>query len=449
MLGAGRAGAQLPSMTAARLQAMTFLDAMMDANAQGGVLRLPQSHADQVGLYATGFTYDAAVAILAYLVDDRPESQDRAARLGEAICYAQQHDPQHSDGRLRQAYNVGPYTRNGVEQPDGFVRDDGTVNIGGAFGFTGSGVGEHAWAGLALCALHRRTGDGRFLGTAQRLGDWIVNTCSSAGPLGGFTEGVARDGGVRAEVATAHNADLIAFFSRLADVSGDQFWLAHRDTATRFVERMWNPPRQIFFPGTTDGATVDRDPTRLDAQTHPWLALANLDHVGCLDVVARELGVTDTPDAPNSTLTGTQQVTGVTVSTASRTVDPNIPIEPGLPLPDLSAVWLEGTAQYAAALRHSPAGALATAMRMRALTEVQATLGAGQTVAGQPIPDGAGLLGASSPLHVGYLEAGYYPAKHVAATAWYALAVAGVNPLADLPGQGRAAGPTNRRSRRH
>lgn len=428
VLDAGRATATTSPMDARR-RAMTFLDLMMDAHGDSGPVNLPQSYSDQVGLFTTGYTYDAALAILAYLADDRPESEDRAARLGEALCYAQQHDPQYSDGRLRQAYTVGPYTKAGVEQPDGLVRDNGTVNIGGAFGFTASGTGELAWAGLALCALHRRTGDGRMIDGAIRLGYWILDKCRPRGPLAGFTAGVDRVGSARVAVMTAHNADLVALFGQLAAVTGDRSWAVHRDTAAAFVVSMWNPPRQIFFLGATDGQTVDRTPMLLEAQTHSWLALGNQSHVGSLDTARRQLTVTDTANAPNSALTGGQSVTGLTLSTASRTADPAEPIEPGLPRPDPAAVWLEGTAQFMAALRHSPAGALATTTQWNTLAAAQDHLGAGQTVADQPIPVSAGLIAASSPLHVGYFRSGYYPAKHVAATAWLALAAAGDNPL--------------------
>lgn len=44
-----------------------------------------------------------------------------------------------------------------------------------------------------------------------------------------------------------------------------------------------------------------------------------------------------------------------------------------------------------------------------------------------------GLAAASSPVHVGYLDSGYYPVKHVAATAWLALALARTNPLSAGP----------------
>ncbi|MCA2211764.1 hypothetical protein [Jidongwangia harbinensis] len=421
-----------PALLRARRRAMRFLDLTLDAHAASGALRLPQSYADELGLYTTAFTYDAALAALAYLVDDRPESLDRAALIGESLHYAQQHDPRYDDGRLRQAYHAGPYTRNGAVQPDGFVRDDGTVNIGGAFGFVGSGAGEHAWAGIAWCALHQRTGDSRFLASAVAAGRWLAGTCRSTRSLGGFADGFDRDGVRLRRVSTTRNADLAAFFAHLALVTGDQRWLAHRDHATALVRRMWNAPRQAFWHGSADGRVIDRGPLVLEAQTHSWLALRDGDHSGCLDTAGRRLTVTDTPTAPNSSLRS-GSVTGLTVSTESLTADPDTPIEPGVPAPDPRAVWLEGTAQHAAALAHSPAGALAVDTAQRALARAQSQLSTAAHVADTPVPAGHGLPAASSPVHVGYLPSGYYPAKHVAATAWLVLALTRTNPLGPDP----------------
>ena len=432
VMGGRAVAARLPAPV--RTGGMTFLDLTMDAHAAAGALRLPQSYADEVGLYTTAFSYDAALAILAYLADDRPGSLDRAHRLGESLAYVAQHDPEHGDGRVRQAYTVGPYTRGGVEQPYGLVRPDGTANIGGAFGFTASGTGESAWVGLALCELHRRTGDDRLLGSAVRLAEWVIRTCRSPGPLGGYTAGVDADGSPRPQVLTALNADLVALFGRLAEVTADRYWVGHRDEAARFVASMFDPRDQLFASGSPDGATVERGVVLLEAQTHGWLALGDPDHVGCLSTVARTLTVTDDAGRPNSALRGDQSVTGVTVSSASRAVDPGVPIEPGLPGPDPDAVWLEGTAQYAAALAHSPAGALATTRRLDATAWAQARLGGGQHVGDRPAPEAGGVVAASSPLHVGTVDSGYYPAQHVAATAWLLLADADVNPL--RPGGG-------------
>src|SRR5436309_16005718 len=52
-----------------RRRAASFLDATMDAYPINGATRLAQSYADQSGLFSTAFTYDHALAILAYLAD--------------------------------------------------------------------------------------------------------------------------------------------------------------------------------------------------------------------------------------------------------------------------------------------------------------------------------------------------------------------------------------------
>ena len=71
--------------------------------------------------------YDNALAINAYLARQAPHrGRQRAELLGDGLLYAQDHDPGYSDGRLRQAYNVGPYVfYDGVPQPYGFVLPDG------------------------------------------------------------------------------------------------------------------------------------------------------------------------------------------------------------------------------------------------------------------------------------------------------------------------------------
>src|SRR5262249_59372793 len=87
-------------------RAYSFLDEMMDAYAQGSTLRLIQSYSDQQGLLSTAFTYDNAQVIHAYLMRGRGDDIDRARTLGDSLLYAQQHDPNFNDGRLRQAYFV-------------------------------------------------------------------------------------------------------------------------------------------------------------------------------------------------------------------------------------------------------------------------------------------------------------------------------------------------------
>lgn len=58
----------------------------------------------------------------------------------------------------------------------------------------------------------------------------------------------------------------------------------------------------------------------------------------------------------------------------------------------------------------------------------QDTLGKGQTVGGKAIPDGNGVVAASSPLNTGY-GFSYFPNLHVGATSWYLIAALLGNPF--------------------
>jgi hypothetical protein len=93
-------------------------------------------------------------------------------------------------------------------------------------------------------------------------------------------------------------------------------------------------------------------------------------------------------------------------------------------------VWLEGNGQVAAALldRSAPGDLTAALDLINTAAIGQAELGAEQTIADQPVPPGAGVVAASSPLHAGTEDTGYYPCRHVGATAWFILAATSTNP---------------------
>jgi hypothetical protein len=231
----------------------------MDAYPDHGGVRLTQSYTDQAGLFSTAFTYDNALAILAHLAARTGEGLTRARALGDALLHAQLHDPAYDDGRLRQAYNVGPYTfYDGSPQPDGFVRPDGTVNVGTQFGFTGTAVGDMAWAGIALSALALCTGAGRFRTGAVRIGEWIERTGRTDEPLGGYTFGVDGANQRLPFTSTEHNTDLVCLFGRLAQLTGARVWLERRARAEAFVRRMWEPAGGFFYTGTNDASPAIR-----------------------------------------------------------------------------------------------------------------------------------------------------------------------------------------------
>jgi hypothetical protein len=428
--GAASAGAG-PLSAPARGRA--FLAAAMDAYSDHGSIRLTQSYTDQAGLFSTAFTYDNALAILAHLAARRPESLGRATALGDALLYAQTHDPAYDDGRLRQAYNVGPYTfYDGSPQPDGFVRADGTANVGTQFGFTGTAVGDMAWAGIALSALARRTGARRFLTGAVRIGEWIERTGRTDEPLGGYKFGVDGANQRLPFTSTEHNTDLVCLFGRLARLTGDRVWLERRDRAEAFVRRMWEPAGGFFYTGTNDGVTVNKSPIPEDTQTWTHLALGSRtgEYARSLDWAAAELAVLDHADRTNSTVPAGQSYEGVTFSSASLVANEDAPIAAGRPKPDRNGVWFEGTAHLALALRdRGKRGDEARARRLLASTEqAQELLGGGQTVGGKTLPERAGVVSASSPLDTGF-GFGYYPYRHTGATAWYLMAAARRNPL--------------------
>ncbi len=392
-----------------RTRGLRFLSAMRRAYPETGPVRLPQSYADQAGLPRTAFTYDAALAMLAYLVAERVERAEKvgeargdlgeaAREIGEGLLYVQRTDPVYRDGRLRQAYALEPYRPGGPAQ----IRR----------GLTGSRTRDQAWAGIALCELYRHGGDPAALAGAQRLGAWVRDNCRADGALGGFREGTDPDGVARPGLSTADNAALVALYDRLAGLTGDRVWLACAQHAAGFVRRMWTRSGRHFASGSPDGRDIARGVPRLDAQTLPWLVLGDSRTVSCLAWVLRNLRVTDTPTRPGGTQPAGPRLTGITSDPAA------------------GAVWLEGCGQYALALRHAPGGEVPAQAQLCTLIRAQMTLGRDQTVDGRPLPEGSGVVAASSQLCLDGAPVPYRPVRHVGATAWLVLAACPVNPLA-------------------
>ncbi|AEG43407.1 hypothetical protein L600_001100000180 [Isoptericola variabilis J7] len=406
-------------------RAQAFLDAATDAypDVNPGA-RLPQSYADQLGLFSTAFVYDSALAVCASLAGGRV---DRARVIADGLLFAQENDPVHDDGRLRQAYNVGPYTfYDGSPQPHGLALPDGTANIGWQFGFLGTAVGDMAWPGLALLHAHAATGDVRYLDGAVRIGEWIVATTWSERPLGGFSFGVDGANAPIPNGSTEHNVDCVAFFRHLRAATGERRWARAAEHARAFVDRMWEPRGGYLYTGTNDGEEINRDPLPLDPQTWGWLAMRDARYARALDWAASALAARDVAGQGTSQLPAGTTVEGVMFSSASLTSSASYN---GLPVhPD--GVWLEGTAQLAAALadrgRGPDAGRAAALLDQVAVAQDE--VGAGQTIGGAPLPPASGVVAASSLLDTGF-GFGYFQVQHVGATSWYVMAAEGVNPL--------------------
>lgn len=406
--------------------ALAFLRVMADAypDSNGAGPRLAQSYSDENGLFSTAFVYDNALAVCAALTLG---DTALATTLGDGLLYAQAHDPGARDGRLRQAYNVGPYTfYDGVPQPDGFVRPDGTANVGSQFGFLGTAVGDMAWPGMALLQLYRRTRQRRHLAGALGVARWIVSNARSTRGLGGFSFGIDASGAPVPNKSTEHNVDCVGFFTQLAAATGDRSWRGQADHARAFVARVWEPRDGYFYTGSNDGATINRSPLPLDVQTWSWLSLREPRYAAALDWAARELATTDESTQLNSQLPAGVRITGVTFSSAGLTSTASYN---GIPV-HTHGVWLEGTGQLAAALLdRDRAGDRSRAVSLLGqLQTAQARVGQGQHVGGALLPTASGLVAASSLLDTGF-GFGYFQSQHVGATSWALMAARSANPF--------------------
>ena len=414
-------------------KAFEFQNFMMDAYATGATVRLAQSYSDEA-LGATAFTYDNAVAIHAYLGNDDPDNVGRAKVLGNGLLYAQANNFPVADGRFAQAYFVNVAASDGS---GAFI-----TPAAAPFYFYSSAVGDQAWAGMALAQLYLRTKQSKYLKGAELVGSWIAkNTYSTLG-AGGFSFGttinqynqsVASTNGK----STEHNIDSYAFFTMLAKLTDDGFastgmrWSALAQHALKFVKALFYAAGPYFYTGTmADQITINPAPIPEDCQT--WSYMALLENGGekkTIDWAIANLSATDSASAPKTSLTGTAKFSGIVFDTASLTTTADDP----------DAVWLEGTAHTAAALAARVLrggdglfklfGDITNAIELlKDCVHAQKLLGTGKTAGGKAIPQGLGLVAATSVMDTGFGYT-YGPSLHIGATGWYLIAGFAGNPF--------------------
>ena len=412
--------------------ALAFQNRMMDAYAAGATVRLVQSYSDQA-LGATAFTYDNAVSIHAWLVRGQDDDVQRAEVIGDGLIYAQANNFPFNDGRFAQGYFVNQAATDGS---GAFI-----TPAAFPFYFYTSTVGDQAWAGMALAQLYERTRKQKYLDAALKVANWIVTNAYNTLGAGGYSFGtninqynqsVPSPNGK----STEHNIDTYAFFEMLARLTNNGAdnngspWRRLAAHALAFVLAMYNESGGYFYTGTLgDQVTINPNPIPEDVQTWSYLALLDNRYKQTIDWALAKLQTTDTAQAAHSSLTGSEKYTGMVFDTASLTTtayDPN-------------AVWLEGTAHTIAALvARAFAGGenvrarfadLATAIGfVKNIELAQTQLGAGQTVHGQTIPLGEGLVASTSVMDTGFGYT-YGPSLHIGATGWYLIAAMGGNPF--------------------
>lgn len=357
----------------------------------------PTAHDFDNVMRNVAFTYDNALALLAFLARGTPDGLRRARLLAEAFIHAARHDRFYSDGRLRNAYSGGPLALFPGWTPNGRL---GTARMPGFWHAkdlkwyedryqVSTDTGNMAWAMIALLAAAERLREPRCLAIAEKLGTWVEEHCRDARGKGGYTRGLdgwEPDPAPLPQKATEHNLDLYVAFQRLYEQTGAEAWRARAMHARAFVQdAMWDAADGKLWTGTLDdGVAVNKEVVPLDVQ--PWAILA----LG--DDAKRYLPALAYAERHHA-------VPGGGFHYRDKLKD---------------AVWYEGTAQMAAA--YQAAGQEDKAAALLRLIE------------GAQRPDGAIPAASKDNLDTGFGWA-YFRRGHLGATAWYILAKLKANPF--------------------
>jgi hypothetical protein len=369
--------------------ACDHLEHALRAQPPGAVLLASYPSEQQGPLHGAAFTYDDAVAAIALVACGEVAL---AARIGDALLLALDHDRYWHDGRLRNGYAAGSISTAPLALTGWWDRAAGRWLEDGYQ--AGSDSGNMAWAMLALLSLYRHTQAQPYRDGALRIARWVEALRDTRG-AGGFSGGyLGHEPAPQRQSwkSTEHNTDLAAAFASLAHASGDPHWSEQARVAADFVDAMWSTGCDCFAAGTANDGVRVNPLLALDAQIWPLLAL---------------------PGAARAH------------AAALRSVEQRLRSAPGFAYSEAGgAMWIEGTAQVAVLLellhRQAEALALRTALQ------------------GQRAADGGYYASAAASSPTGFMLATdptqprvYFHLEHLGASAWAALAERGYDPFID------------------
>ena len=357
---------------------------------------IPSTHDFDIVMRNVAFTYDNAVALLAFLA--RGDTK-RAKLLADALVYALKHDRFYTDGRLRNAYQGGDLTLPPGWTPNGRAN---TVRMPGFWDSkqgkwfedefqVSTHTGNMAWAMLALLSYHEavvKTGKSQYLEAAKQMGEWVERNCRDTRSAGGYTagfEGWEPNPLKLTYKTTEHNIDLYVAFRRLYRITRDNRWQRRADHAKQFVLAMWDEVEGKFWTGTlNDGVTINKDVIPLDIQA--WSVLAFKDE-------------------------GRRYWKALEYAEKHHKVGKGFDFNT-----DRDGVWYEGTAHMALAYRFTGQEA-----KWREIVNFL-----------RSVQKEGGLLAADKDGLTTGFNWFYFQRLHVGATAWFILAKLGVNPLSEV-----------------
>ena len=246
---------------------------------------------DKKELKNTAYTYDNALAAMAFLSADEKEY---AETILDAFVFAVNHD-RYQNGRIRNSYIAGdisafPGYNTGTRfstfwSNNGWAEDSNQV---------GSNVGNTSYAALALLQYDQKYGTDKYLSTAKTLMDWVISDCSSEGVgfIGGYDGWPEKGENHIARLkykSLEHNIDAYAAFRQLYAVTGEEKYRDAYESAYAFIQSMYNPETGYFYTGTkTDGVTPNTDVVVLDTQVWSVMAMGELyePYASALDLVS-------------------------------------------------------------------------------------------------------------------------------------------------------------------
>lgn len=225
----------------------------------------------------TAYTYDNALALLAFLSTGDVTDAGRAKLLADSLVWAQQHD-EFKDGRIRNAYYPDDLGTGTTYGSDGKIARHNYDMYG-----NGAGPGNMGWTMIALLNYYKKFPAPQYKDAATSIGQWIENHCHATPP--GYTAGYNGwpPSGITnlSYKSTEHNIDIYVAFMKLYEVTGDHRWMRRAMDAKSFVSSMWNKPGAYFFTGTKgDGVTPNTDNLPLDVMPWGFLAMGEIDNYG-------------------------------------------------------------------------------------------------------------------------------------------------------------------------
>ncbi|OGF58663.1 MAG: hypothetical protein A2Y62_03925 [Candidatus Fischerbacteria bacterium RBG_13_37_8] len=344
------------------------------------------------------FTYDNSVALIAFLASG---DLKRARLIADALVYAQKHDRYFEDNRIRNAYQGGDLILWPGWIPNGKIN---TARMPGWYDKcqekwledeyqVSTATGNVAWAMLALIAFYEVAGENQYLDAVRDFGQWVESNCRDARGNGGYTggfQGWEKPGQIKLMYkSTEHNIDLYSAFRKLYFITGEKKWYERALHARKFFLSMWDKNDGKFWIGTLDdGTTINKSVIPVDVQAWALLALGteSLKYIKALTYAENHLKVGNGFDFNQ----------------------------------DCDGIWLEGTAQMAAAYYYvgqTEKGDLLVSF-LRGMQDASGGFPAANKdglTTGLDLPDGSPWL--------------YYKRLHVGATAWFILAEKHINPF--------------------